>query len=73
MNTSTDIWKVPLVARKRTCKKKGRYRTYEEAFAKAEKYNTRVLFAEMNAYWCQRHSRWHIGHARKYRPDLWFQ
>jgi hypothetical protein len=49
----------------KTCKKKLKYRSYEEADKVAESYNQRVLFADMQAYWCERHGRWHIGHSYK--------
>ena len=64
--TTGWIWNPRFPRRKRTCKKKGRYRTPEEAVEKADAYNRRVLFADMQAYWCWRHERWHIGHATKY-------
>jgi len=60
------VWNLRFSRRKRTCKKKGRYRTREEAMAKADAYNRRVVFADMNAYPCPRHERWHIGHESKY-------
>ena len=66
MNTDW-VWNLRFPRRVRTCKKKGRYRTREEAMAKSDAYNRRVVFADMNAYWCPRHERWHIGHASKYR------
>ena len=64
--TTGWIWNPWFPRRKRTCKKKGRYRTREEAVEKADAYNRRVLFADMQAYCCWRHERWHIGHATKY-------
>jgi len=59
-------WNPRFSRRRRTCKKKERYRTREEAMIKADAYNHRVVFADMNAYRCWRHERWHIGHASKY-------
>jgi hypothetical protein len=56
-------WNARFTKKKRMCKKQGRYRTQIEALTKAEAYNERVLFADMQAYWCWRHERWHIGHA----------
>ena len=51
---------------KRTCKKTGLYESEEEAVQAAAEYNHRILFASMNAYFCQRHRYWHIGHFNKY-------
>ncbi len=53
------------INRSKSCKKKLRYKIFEEANAKAAQYNDRVLFADMQPYWCERHSRWHIGHSYK--------
>ena len=46
-------------------KKKLRFKVFDEADKKADAYNQRVLFADMQAYWCRRHSCWHIGHFQK--------
>jgi|TARA_Y100000310_G_scaffold320566_1_gene377146 hypothetical protein len=51
---------------KRSCKKTGLYESEEEAVQAASEYNHRILFASMNAYFCQRHRYWHIGHYDKY-------
>jgi hypothetical protein len=48
-----------------TCRKTVNYPTEEEAASVSEAYNKRVLFAEMNAYFCRRHQCWHIGHRNK--------
>ena len=64
--TSDWIWNPRFPRRKRTCKKIGRYRTREKAVDRADAYNRRVLFADMQAYWCWRHEVWHIGHTSKY-------
>jgi len=50
---------------KRTCQKTGMFDTEEEAIVASDDYNRRILFANMNAYHCPRHQRWHIGHWDK--------
>ncbi len=63
---ANEVWKITIFRNKRTCKKKC-YKKYEDAYAMADNYNRRVLFADMRAYPCPRHDRWHIGHGSKYR------
>lgn len=58
-------WNTRFPKKRKSCKKQGRYRTQIEASSKADTYNQRVLFADMQVYWCWRHQRWHIGHASK--------
>ena len=68
--------------RKRSsCKDKVRYSTQTDAEASSLQHMRRILFADVNAYWCGLHCCWHVGHRDKYwaavsklRKDvMWFE
>ena len=47
----------------RTCRKRSRYRTQEDAAEKAAQYMERVVLSSLETYYCLRHRCWHNGHA----------
>ena len=54
----------PAIARK-SCDNKVRYRTIIEAQSAANEYRSRVLFTNIEPYWCRDgHKCYHIGHNR---------
>jgi len=57
----------------RTCRKKGGFKTLEEAEKWADDYNFKHPMSQMRAYYCGRHSRYHAGHGdwaeRRQRTD----
>ena len=55
--------------RRNTCKKRGIYKTEEEAQLIADEYNEKHLFADMRPYWCRRHQSFHTGHWNKHNQD----
>ena len=67
--------------KRRTCTEKERYSYPEDAQKAAYEYDRRVVFGGMNAYRCDRHGCWHIGHHDKRRKAqmkmlediLWFK
>ena len=46
------------------CDYKIQYQTKLEADAAVDKYRSRVLFSNMNAYFCRPHNSYHIGHGK---------
>lgn len=66
INETRYMNKVRVRQKARSCQKKGRYKTREEAEAITKEYNDRVLFADFEPYFCYRHERWHVGHKNKW-------
>ena len=50
-----------------SCEDKELYPNEEEATQVARDYERRVVFSRINAYRCDEHGGWHIGHANKRR------
>ena len=50
---------------RRNCSGKRRFLSEGDAAVAAAEYNRRVVFANMNHYWCGRDQAWHIGHRNK--------
>jgi hypothetical protein len=53
--------------RRGTCRDKVRYLSQSDAQNVAHEYNRRVLFGDVEGYWCRLHGCWHIGHRDKHR------
>lgn len=51
---------------RRSCRKRSNFQTKAEADVAAVEHNKRILFADMNAYYCHRHQSFHIGHYDKH-------
>ncbi len=51
--------------RKTKCTDKILFKSRTDAEQAARKYKQRILFSDMAAYRCSRHSGWHIGHPNK--------
>jgi len=49
------------------CRRKALYKTREEAEARINNFNDRVVLSltPMMAYRCDRHNGWHVGHSNK--------
>lgn len=69
------------VPKRPNCSEKTRFSSREDAERAADEHNQRVVFADMNAYECDRHQAWHIGHRYKHRAAhqalvayiIWFE
>lgn len=51
--------------RKTSCTDKILFKHWIDAEQAAREYKQRILFSDMAAYRCSRHSGWHIGHPNK--------
>ena len=51
------------------CSDKFRFKSWKEAHSFAKDYNQRIplTFGIVQAYWCDAHESWHIGHSNKRR------
>lgn len=51
------------------CTEKFRFKSWKEAQVFAKSYNQRIplTFGIVQAYWCDKHESWHIGHSNKRR------
>ena len=58
---------IAFVPKRPNCSEKELYSSQGEAVRAADEHNRRVVFADMNAYECDRHQAWHIGHRNKHR------
>ncbi len=77
-----DLYKSIGYARRRVlCEDKIRYPSRLDAVNVAYEYNRRILFAGMDAYRCEQHGCWHVGHrdrrrraVSRLREDvMWFE
>ena len=67
MRRSEMHWHIGYTPKRPSCTEKMHYSQLEDAEKAAQEHNRRVVFAEMNVYWCKRHECWHIGHHDKHR------
>ena len=73
LGTSEWIYKIEMTTPKtpenfrssRGCENKRRYETNTKAEIELQGYRSRILFSNMNTYWCHIHKCYHLGHSRQ--------